>query len=254
MAAKFWGLVAAAVLSAQAGAAGAETLKVFSTIALRSALEQLAPGFETANGVHLDITWGTAALLAKRVEAGETADVLILSAPALDALAKTGKVALPAQAPVASSDISAVVKHGAPKLDLSTPEAFKAAMLATPSVAYSDPASGGSSGVHVAKLFERFGIADAMKPKTRHPPPSGNSAKLTAAGDAAIAIQQTSEVLTVPGIDLVGPLPASLNTIAVFSAGTGTASAAPGMAQKLIDFLHTPEAGAVFKAKGLEPD
>src|SRR5215475_16180930 len=109
------------------------------------------------------------------------------------------------------------------------------------------------SGVYFAKLLERKGIADQMKAKTKHPPPSGNAANLVVAGEAELAIQQEPEVMSVAGIDMVGPLPADLNNITVYAAGIGTGSQQSEAANALIRFLHTPEAQAVFKAKGLKP-
>jgi len=143
-----------------------------------------------------------------------------------------------------------VVKKGAPKPDISTPEAFKQTLLNAKTIAYSDPAAGGASGVYLAKLLERMGIADQMKAKTKHPPPSGNTAVLVVNGEADLAIQQEPEVMSVAGVDMVGPLPDELNNITIYSAGVGVGSQQADAANALIRFLHTPEAAAVFKAKG----
>ena len=126
-------------------------------------------------------------------------------------------------------------------------------MLNAKAIAYSDPAHGGASGVYFAKLLERMGIAEQMKAKTRHPPPSGNSAVLVVNGEAELAIQQEPEVISVAGVDLVGPLPPELNNITVYAAGVGAGSQQAEAANALIKFLHTPEAQTVFKAKGLKP-
>jgi molybdate transport system substrate-binding protein len=146
-----------------------------------------------------------------------------------------------------------VVKKGAPKPDISTPEAFKQTLLNAKTIAYSDPAAGGASGVYLAKLLERMGIADQMKAKTKHPPPSGNTAVLVVNGEADLAIQQEPEVMSVAGVDMVGPLPGDLNNITIYSAGVGVGSQQADAANALIRFLHTPQAAAVFKAKGLTP-
>ena len=145
------------------------------------------------------------------------------------------------------------MKKGAPKPDISTPESFKQTLLNAKTIAYSDPAHVGASGVYLAKLLERMGIAEQMKPKTRHPPPSGNSALLVLNGEADLAIQQEPEVISVAGVDLVGPLPAELNNITIYAAGVGAGTQQAEAANALIKFLHTPEAQAVFKAKGLKP-
>ena len=243
----------AVFLIAQAGLVTAAEVKVFSTIGVQAALEELAPKFEQATGNKLNITWATAAILVKRVQAGETADLMVLTKQGLDALTKDNKATAGNDAIFASSGMAVVVKKGAPKPDISTPDAFKQALLNAKTIAYSDPASGGASGVYFAKLLERMGIADQVKAKTKHPPPSGNSANLVVADEAELAIQQEPEVMSVAGIDMVGPLPGDLNNITVYAAGTGAGSQQSEAATALIRFLHTPEAQAVFKAKGLKP-
>ncbi|MGB6807334.1 MAG: molybdate ABC transporter substrate-binding protein [Pseudolabrys sp.] len=243
----------AVFLIAQAGLVKAAEVKVFSTIGVQAALEELAPKFEQATGSKLNITWATAAILVKRVQAGETADLMVLTKQSLDALTKDNKATAGADAIFASSGMAVVVKKGAPKPDISTPDAFKQALINAKTIAYSDPAAGGASGVYFAKLLERMGIADQMKAKTRHPPPSGNSANLIVAGEADLAIQQEPEVMSVAGIDMVGPLPADLNNITAYAAGIGAGSQQADAATALIRFLHSPEAQAVFKAKGLKP-
>lgn len=243
----------AVFLIAQAGLVKAAEVKVFSTIGVQAALEELAPKFEQATGSKLNITWATAAILVKRVQAGETADLMVLTKQSLDALTKDNKATAGADAVFASSGMAVVVKKGAPKPDISTPDAFKQALINAKTIAYSDPAAGGASGVYFAKLLERMGIADQMKAKTRHPPPSGNSANLVVAGQADLAIQQEPEVMSVAGIDMVGPLPADLNNITAYAAGIGAGSQQADAATALIRFLHSPEAQAVFKAKGLKP-
>ncbi|MGA6928081.1 MAG: molybdate ABC transporter substrate-binding protein [Pseudolabrys sp.] len=243
----------AVFLIAQAGLVKAAEVKVFSTIGVQAALEELAPKFEQATGSKLNITWATAAILVKRVQAGETADLMVLTKQSLDALTKDNKATAGADAIFASSGMAVVVKKGAPKPDISTPDAFKQALINAKTIAYSDPAAGGASGVYFAKLLERMGIADQMKAKTRHPPPSGNSANLVVAGEADLAIQQEPEVMSVAGIDMVGPLPADLNNITAYAAGIGAGSQQADAATALIRFLHSPEAQAVFKAKGLKP-
>jgi molybdate transport system substrate-binding protein len=243
--------IAIAVLGAQVAAAN--ELKVFSTIGVQAALEELTPKFEQASGHKLAVTWATAAVLVKRVKGGETADLLILTRQSFDTLVKEGKVSAGADAAFASSGIAVVVKKGAAKPDISTAEAFKQALLAAPSIAYSNPEYGGASGVYLSKLLERIGIADQVKAKTRFPPPSGNAANLVVSGEAALAIQQEPEVISVQGVDLVGPLPGDLNNNTVYAAGPSTTTKQADAANALIKFLHTPEAMAVFKARGLKP-
>jgi molybdate transport system substrate-binding protein len=243
----------AALLCAQATIASAADLKVFSTIGVQAALEELTPKFEKESGHKLSISWATAAVLVKRIKGGETADVMVLTRQGLDTVVKEGKASEGANATFASSGIAVVVKAGAPKPDISTPEAFKATLLKAKSIAYSNPEHGGASGVYFAKLLEKMGIAAEMKAKTHYPPPSGNAANLVVSGEAELAIQQEPEVMSVKGVDVVGTLPGDLNNVTVYAAGPGAGTTQGDAAQALIKFLHSPEAQAVFKARGLKP-
>ena len=238
------------VLVASAGWAGGAEIKVFSTIGVQAALEELTPKFEQASGHKLVITWNTAAVLVKRLQAGEAADVVVLTRASLDTLAKDGKAV--AEPTFASSGMGMVVRKGV-ATDISTPDAFKRALLSAATIAYSDPAHGGASGVYLAKLLERLGIVDEVKGKTRHPPQGGNAAVLVANGEAALAIQQVPEVISVAGVDFVGELPAELNNITAFAAGPVTGTKQEDGAKALVKFLHSGEAAAVFKARGLTP-
>lgn len=245
--------VMATLVVGQSGFAAAAELKVYSTIGVKGALQQLAPQFEKASGDTLAVTWGTAAMLAKRIEGGETADVLILTRAALDSLSKAGKIAPGTDVTFASSGIAVAVKAGAPKPDISTPEALKQTLLNAKSIAYSSPASGGASGIYFAKLLERMGIAEAMQPKTKYPPPGGNSADLLLTGEAELAIQQKPEVMDVAGTEVVGVLPGDLNHVTAFAAAIEADSKNADAAKALLKFLQSSEAAAVFRAKGLDP-
>jgi len=251
----FGRVAAVAVLFAvQASFASAAEVKVFSTIGVQAALEELTPKFEKASGHKLNITWATAAVLVKRIQGGETADLMVLTKQGLDAMVKEGKATAGPDAIFASSGMAVVVKKGAPKPDISTAAAFKEALLKAKSISYSNPEFGGASGVYFAKLIERLGIAEQLKAKTHYPPASGNAGNLAASGEAELAIQQEPEVMAVSGVDMVGPLPADLNNITTYAAGPGVGTKEADAANALIKFLHTPEAQAVFKARGLKPE
>ena len=238
---------------AQASLASASEIKVFSTIGVQAALEELAPKIEAATGNKLAITWGTAAILVRKIQAGETADLYVLTGQGLADLIKESKVAPGSEADIASSGMGVVVKHGAPRPDISTPETYKQTLLNAKAIAYSDPASGGASGVFFAKTLERMGIADQMKAKTKHPPPSGNSAKLVVSGEAELAVQQEPEVISVEGVDIIGAPPGDLNNIKSYAAGISPNAKDPDAAKAVIKLLKTPEAAAVYKARGLKP-
>jgi molybdate transport system substrate-binding protein len=228
-------------------------LTIYSSIGMRSAAEQLFRIFEKENSCPLAVTWGTAPMLVARIEAGETADVLILSRAGIDALRKQGKIAAGSDVTLAGSGVAIAVKADAPKPDISTPEAFKATLLKARSIAYSEPAAGGASGVYFAKLLERMGIAEQMKPKTKYPPAGGFSGELILTGEAELAVQQKPELLHVAGIEIVGFLPGDLNVVTEFVAGIMAGSKNAEMSRALIQSLRSDEAAAVFQAKGLDP-
>jgi molybdate transport system substrate-binding protein len=228
-------------------------LKVYSSIGMRSAAEQLFRIFEKENSCPLAVTWGTAPMLVARIEAGETADVLILSRAGIDALRKQGKIAAGSDVTLAGSGVAIAVKAGAPKPDISTPEALKATLLKARSIAYSEPAAGGASGVYFAKLLERMGIAEQMKPKTKYPPAGGFSGELLLTAEAELAVQQKPELLHVAGIEIIGVLPGDLNVVTEFAAGIMAGNKNAEMSRALIQSLRSGKAAAVFRAKGLDP-
>jgi len=227
-------------------------LKVFSTIAVRGAVEELVPRLEQALACSLAITWSTAPLLLKRIETGETADALILSQAGIDALNKSGKIVPGTEVTLASSATAVSVRAGAPKPDISTPNAFVEALLKAKGIAYTDPAAGGASGVYFGQLIEWLGIAAAIKAKTKHPPAGGFSGDLLLSGDADLAIQQKPELMHVAGTEIVGLFPGELNVVTVF-VGAVMAGSGHGTAVKsLIAMLRSPDAVAMFRTKGLE--
>jgi molybdate transport system substrate-binding protein len=228
-------------------------LTVYSSIGVRSAAEQLFRKFEDERSCRLIVTWGTAPMLVKRIEAGENADVLILSRAGIDALNKQGKIAPGSDMTLAGSGVAIAVKAGAAKPDISTREALKATLLKAKSIAYSEPAAGGASGVYFAKLIEHMGIAEQMKPKTKYPPAGGFSAELLLTGEAELAVQQKPELLHVAGTAIVGLLPGELNMVTEFAAAITAGSNNAEIGQLLIASLRSPEAAAVFRSKGLEP-
>ena len=228
-------------------------LSVYSSIGVRSAAEELFRRFEKQNGSRLAATWGTAPMLVARIEAGERADVLILSRAGIDTLLKQGKVLAGSDVTLAGSGVAIAVKAGAPKPDISTAEALRETLLKTKSIAYSEPSAGGASGVYFAKLLERMGIAEQMKPKTKYPPAGGFSAELLLTGEAELAVQQKPELLHVAGVEIVGFLPGDLNVVTEFVAALIVDTKKAEAGKTLIDSLLTSEAAAVFRAKGLDP-
>ena len=154
---------------------------------------------------------------------------------------------------LAGSGVAIAVKAGAPKPDISTPEALKRTLLAAKSIAYSEPSAGGASGVYFAKLLERMGIAEAMKPKTKYPPAGGFSAALLMTGEAELAVQQKPELLHVAGAEIVGFLPGDLNMVTDIRRRHHAGQQECRRAKALIKMLQSPDAKAVFRVKGLDP-
>jgi len=222
---------------------------------MKTVFEELAPRFERDTGNRLAVVLGPSLVLEKRVGEGEAADVAIVTGPGAKALAERGKIAAGSLVDIARSLIGVAVPKGAPRPDLSSVDGFKRSLLAANSVALSKPVGGGASGVHMAKVFERLGIAEAMAAKAKYG--AGGAAGLAGLvllrGEADIGIQQMAELMAVSGIDVVGPLPKDLESVTLFTAGVPTSASHPDAASAAIDFLTTPAAQDVIKAKGLEP-
>ena len=244
------------LLAAESGAA---ELKVLSAGAMRGALQELAPAFETASGHKLKIEYATAGVVEQKVAAGDEIDVAILTKPRLDKLVREAKIVGGTATTLARAQIGLAVKKGAAKPDISSVEAFKKALVNAKSVAYADPASGATSGIHLAQALEKLGIAAELKPKIRLiSPPAGQSSvrvgEVVQRGEAEIGMQPISELMEVDGIEIVGPLPAELQSPdLVFMAGSPAVSEQPLPAKALIDFLAASAAAPVYKAKGMEP-
>lgn len=233
--------------------APAAEIKVFSTIGVKAALEELIPKFESASGHKLTVTWSTGSLLAKRVQNGELADVLIAAPAEVSGLVASGKIAEGSPATLSRVMFSVGIKRGAPKPDISTVDAFKQALLAAKAITYTNPAAGGQSGVYFAKQLDRMGIAEQMKDKTKFPPAGGFAGALLTSGEADLAIQSKPELLAVSGVDVVGPLPGDMAFTSTHTTALGAAANDPAAAKTFIDFLRTPDAQAVFRAKGYDP-
>ena len=246
-------LVAALLTLAAAPVTHAAEVKGFVTPAIRGALETLAPKFERNSGHKLIITFVPSGGIAKRLADGETADFVVSSRAGTEALVKDGKVVPGSEANVGKSGVGIAVRAGAPKPDISTPEALKRTLLAARAVSYSNPAAGGASGIHFAKVLERLWIAEEMKAKTRHPPTASPTAELVVKGEAEIAVQQFPELMAVPGVDIVGPLPGDLQNFTVFTAGVTANATNAEAAKAFIQFLKSEDAVAEIKKSGLEP-
>jgi molybdate transport system substrate-binding protein len=230
----------------------AAEIKVLASVALTAALNELAPQYERTTGNKLSLRFSLVADIRKRILDGETADVIILSRPVMDELQRQDKLAPGSIADVAGIAVAVTARAGAPKPDITSPDALKRSLLAAKSVVYADPAKGGLSGVYFARVLERLGIAEQVKPKTILVP-GDQSAEVVAKGEAEIGVAQTSEIVPVVGAQLVGPLPGDLNLVTVFSAGLGASTKVSDAAASYVKFITGPAAAPVLKARGMDP-
>jgi molybdate transport system substrate-binding protein len=237
-------------LGASIGTAGAAEVKVLTAGAMKGVILAAAPEFQKGNEVTLSVDNDTVGALVKRIEGGAAFDVAVLTPPALAELTKAGKVARVSE--LARVGIGVVVKEGAAKPDIGTLDAFKQALLNAKSVAYIDPASGGSSGIYLARLFERLGIAEALKPKTKLKQ-GGLVAELVASGEAELALGQMSETTSAPGVTLVGPLPADVQNYTIYAGGISTSGQTPAAAEALIAWLKRRAMAPILQARGMLP-
>lgn len=230
-------------------------IKVLASTAMKTVFEDLAPRIQVATGRRLKASFGPSVQVEKRLADGEAADVVILTTAAANDMAARGKVLSGSLVDIARSSLGVAVARGARKPDISSVEAFKAALLAAKSVALSKPVGAGLSGAHMAKVFVDLGIAEAMANKLKYGAGgvTGLVGLIIERGEAEIGVQQIAELKAVPGIDFVGPLPATLQAITPFTAAISASAADADAARKLIAVLRTPEAKHVIEAKGLEP-
>jgi molybdate transport system substrate-binding protein len=236
---------------ATTAAANAAEIKVMHGGAFTQVIAAIVPEFEQATGHKVTLVRETVGALTKRIDGGETFDLAVLTPEAIDALIKKGK-AVGSRTDLAKVGVGVVVKEGAPRPDISTVEAFKTSLIAAKSVAYIDPAAGGSSGIYVADLLVKLGVADAVKTKVVliH---GGAVAEHIAKGEAEFGIHQISEILPVKGITLVGPLPKEIQNYTTYSAGVGATAKSADAAKALVAFMSNAKAIALIKSKGMDP-
>jgi len=227
----------------------AEEIRVMSSNAFRQAYLELVPEFEKASGHKVVTSFVGSSDLMKRMKAGESVDLVILAGNSVDELIQLGKVVPGSRADLAKAGVGAAVRAGAPKPDIGSADALKRALLAAKSIGYSS----GPSGAYLARMFERMGIADELKPKIKQAPPGVPVGSFIARGEVELGFQQLSELLPVAGIEVIGMLPPEIQEITVFSAGIHAGAKAPAAARALVQFLASPAAAAAKRKKGMEP-
>jgi molybdate transport system substrate-binding protein len=226
------------------------TLNVCSGNGMSASFRELMPQFERAHNCAVALHFEPAQILLREIKAGKVFDLGIMGKGVMDQLAKEGYVAGDSVRVLTRNGIGVGVLKGAPKPDLSSVEAFKRTLLNAKSVAYTTE---GASGIYFAGLIDKLGIGDAVKAKA-HTQPGGLVADLVVKGSAEIAVQQIPEILAVAGADYAGPIPAEVQSISVNAGGVFVQSPQRALAQALLDFLRSPEAAKVFRARGLEPE
>jgi molybdate transport system substrate-binding protein len=251
-------IVLAITLTSPGAFARASEIKLLSAVGMRQVMFDLAPKFERATGHTLSMTFDSTGVLAKRVASGEQVDVLMVNESALGALVKGGRVVAGSMRPIAASVAAVAVRAGSQKPDIGSPESFKRLLLSAESIARPSPAVGGSSGDHIVKVLEQLGIAEQVNAKSVIVTIGAageleSPGEVVAKGRAEVALHQLQELIAVPGLQIVGPFPGVLHGKFTFAAAVGSDAREAAPARALIEFLQTPSAKAVIKAKGMEP-
>jgi molybdate transport system substrate-binding protein len=223
-------------------------LKLLSSMAAREVLAELSRDFTAQTGLPVTAEAAGGVEVAKRMQAGDDADIVVLSDTAIDKLIAGGQLRA-GRVDLVKSGVAVAVRRGANRPDISTEAAVKAAVERASSISYST----GPSGVYLEKLFQRWGIYEVIEPRIVVPPPGIPVGALVAEGQAALGFQQLSELLNVAGVEVLGPLPATIQSITTFSAGISARCAQPDRAAQLLDFMRLPAATAVKHSYGMEP-
>lgn len=234
---------------ALSGITNATEIRMLASGASKEICSELIPEFEKASGHKVVQTWAGTVDIKKKMAAGEVFDVVIVAAPEVDAFIQQGKIAAGSRIDLLKSGVGVAVRAGAPRPDLKSGDSLKTALLAAKSIGHST----GPSGVYLTKLFERMGIADQIKSKVKVTTPGTRVGTLVANGDAEIGFQQISELIHESGIDYIGPLPADVQTITVFSSGIPSSAKEPDAAKAFVKFLKSPAVAPVIKKNGMDP-
>jgi molybdate transport system substrate-binding protein len=224
-------------------------LKLLSSMATRELLTELVAQYQRSSGQAVLSEAAGGVDVAKRVRAGEAVDVVVLSSTAIDSLIAAGSLLPDSRADLVRSGVSIAVRAGAARPDVSSAEAVRRAVLAARTLSYST----GPSGVYLEKLFERWGILEQIRSRIVVPPPGVPVGSLIANGTVELGFQQLSELMTLPGIDVAGPLPADIQTITLFSGAISSGCTRPELARALLTHFAAPSATQIKRRFGMEP-
>jgi molybdate transport system substrate-binding protein len=242
-------IVVGLALTQHLGVAQSAEIRIFSSAAPRGVLRELAPDFERATGHRLVINYEFSTDLKRRIEAGDPFDVAILPPDVADELMQRGKLAAGSRVDLGRTGLGVAVRRGAPTPGIDAVDEFRRALLAAPMVAYAD---GGTSGAQVRNIMAQLGIAEAMKEKLR-PYPSGGALEALSRGGVDLVVIGVSPILDAPGVELVGWLPADLQSYVGFTASIGSEAREADAAGAFLSTLTSPAAVALFKSHGFEP-
>jgi molybdate transport system substrate-binding protein len=243
----------AAVLMSLAGMAAAADIRVLSVGAVQNAVRPLAVDFSKETGHKIVFTVGSPAVVAQKLKDGETFDAVIVSEPAMDALDKEGIINPESRVRLANTGIAVAVRAGAPVPNLSTPEAFKEALLAAKSLVYGDPTLPNQSGEKAEQILAKAGLLDALKGKLRVVPGQAESQDLIAKGEVEMGLYNLSEIPESKGLKIAGPVPAPLQLTTTYEGALMSDGSVPQAAREFIRFLSDPDARAKWLAAKLEP-
>ena len=243
----------AAVLISLTGMAGAAEVRVLSVGAPQHALRSLAADFGKETGHRVTLTFDSPVVVMQKIKDGEVFDAVIVSEPAMDGLDRDGIVNPESRVRLAGTGLGVAVRAGAPLPDLSTPEAFKAALAAAKSIVYGDPSLPNQSGEKAEKVLTNAGIIDALKPKIRIVPSQADSQAMIAKGEVEVGLYNVSEIPEGKGLALAGPVPAPLQIVTTYEGALMSDGSVPEAALAFIRFLAEPAARAKWIAAKLEP-
>jgi molybdate transport system substrate-binding protein len=231
----------------------AKEMKGLVTIGMKRVFEQVMPAFETSPGRTLDIQFASTPEIADRLQGGEAADFIIVGRGTLDHLIDSKVVAEGDYAILGGSSIAVAIPVGHPKPDISTPEALKSALLAAKAIAYTNPTSGGPSGIHFDAVLRRLGIAEQVRPKTKFPLAGGFVGDILKKGEADIGIQQATELSGFGGVEVIGRLPSEFQLVTEYAAAVPRTAIHPEAGKALLQFMRSRDASTAMKARGLDP-
>src|SRR5215467_6912674 len=233
-------------------AAGAAEVTLIAPGGKRAAVQQMIPGFERATGYKVNATFGSGGGTKERVIKGEPFDVPIVQAP-LEPVIVSGHVVAASETPLANVAVGIAVRTGAPKPDISTADAVKRLLLGSNAISYPNAASGAAAGVSFNETLQKLGIGDAMEPKIKIAQGGRGAMELLAKGEVDIGLTFISEIITEPGVEVVGPLPRDISTPTALVGFVSVHSKEPDAAKALLRYLSSPEAAVVYKQRGMQP-